>query len=99
MLDVHRVAAETHRSAETVRRWIWSGRLRAHKEGRKLVIARVDLDAMAGVRANPIDLATWIREWDAMRAGKPIGRAQTAADLVLEDRRRRSEADLGDAGR
>ena len=100
LVDVRQAAAETGRTAETVRRWIWSGRLRARKEGRRLLIARGDLDSLTRAgQVQAIDLATWIAERDATRPPGSARHGRTAADLVIEDRRRRSMAASGNAGR
>ncbi len=45
MLTVPEAAARTGRNPETIRRWIRSGRLRAHKVGTQHVIEEHDLDA------------------------------------------------------
>jgi len=90
-LDVAAAAAAAGRSAETVRRWVWSGRLRAHKRGNKLFIARSDLDRLLGSRgiAGAMSLADWVAAVE--RSGLKKGpRGATAADLILEERRRRS---------
>jgi excisionase family DNA binding protein len=90
-LDVAAAAAVAGRSAETVRRWVWSGRLRAHRRGNKLLIARTDLDRLLGSSgiAGAISLAEWVAavESSGLKKGP---RGATAADLVLEERRHRS---------
>ena len=50
MLTVRDVARACGRSEETVRRWVWSGKLRARKLGNQLFVARGDLTAMRGGR-------------------------------------------------
>jgi len=47
MLTVPEAARRTGRNAETIRRWIRSGRLRARKVGTQHVIDEADLDAMS----------------------------------------------------
>lgn len=90
-LDVAAAAAVAGRSAETVRRWVWSGRLRAHRRGNKLLIARSDLDRLLGSSgiAAAISLADWVAavESSGLKKGP---RGATAADLVLQERRLRS---------
>jgi len=91
-LDVIAAASVAGRSAETVRRWVWSGRLRAHKRGNKLLIDRSDLERLitsSGGRKS-LTLAEWLEsvEQSALKSGAT---AQSAADLVLADRRARSE--------
>lgn len=90
-IDVAAAAAIAGRSAETVRRWVWSGRLRAHKVGKKLLIHRSELERLlrAGGRAHKLTLAEWLKELD--RSGlKSAATATSAADLIIEDRRARS---------
>lgn len=94
MLDVSEAARVAHRSPETVRRWVWSGKLAASRHGRRLMIARADLAHL--ITPPGTGMALSLAEWaDTARAAltKPeqpsLG---SAADLVLADRRRRSEA-------
>jgi excisionase family DNA binding protein len=91
-LDVIAAASVAGRSAETVRRWVWSGRLRAHKRGNKLLIDRSDLERLIKSSAGrqSLTLAEWLEslEQSALKAGAS---ARSAADLVLADRRARSE--------
>lgn len=90
-LDVIAAAAVAGRSAETVRRWVWSGRLRAHKRGNKLLIERSDLDRLLKLSTgkNALTLAQWLDS--VKRSGlKSRANAESAADLVLADRRARS---------
>jgi excisionase family DNA binding protein len=90
-LDVAAAASVAGRSAETVRRWVWSGRLRAHKRGNKLLIARSDLDRLLGSIGivSAMSLADWVAavESSGLKKGP---RGATAADLVLKERRLRS---------
>jgi excisionase family DNA binding protein len=97
-LDVVAAAAVAGRSAETVRRWVWSGRLRAHRRGNKLLIARADLDRLLGSRGieGAVSLADWLAaiESSGLKKGP---RGATAADLVIEERRLRSLGRSADA--
>ena len=90
-LDVAAAAAVAGRSAETVRRWVWSGRLRAQRRGNKLLIARSDLDRLLGSSGivAAMSLVDWVAavESSGLKKGP---RGATAADLVLEERRLRS---------
>ena len=90
-LDIAAAASVAGRSAETVRRWVWSGRLRAHRRGNKLLIARSDLDRLLGSKGivSAMSLADWVAavESSGLKEG-PHG--ATAADIVLEERRLRS---------
>lgn len=83
-------ALRVGRTPETVRRWIWSGRLSARKRGNVLYIAERDLAGIAAPAETypPSDrptLASWLAEVDAWRAASP-GDGRSAADLVLADR-------------
>ena len=90
-LDVIAAAAMAGRSTETVRRWVWSGRLRAHKRGNKLLIAHADLARLLGSRgiSSGISLADWMADVESSGLKKGA-RSESAAGLVLEDRRVRS---------
>jgi hypothetical protein len=75
-----------------VRRWVWSGRLRARKRGKKLWIARADLERLlrSDGRAAKPTLAQWLD--DLQQSGlKAAATAASAADLVIADRMTRSE--------
>jgi excisionase family DNA binding protein len=87
-LDIRDAARLTGRSAETVRRWVWAGRIRARKSGKRLLVLRGDLEALAGTDRKRLSL----REWQAI-AHKTLRRptvGRSASDLVLDDRRERS---------
>jgi excisionase family DNA binding protein len=47
LMTVREIARACHRSEETVRRWIWSGKLPARKLGNQLFAKRSDVEAMA----------------------------------------------------
>ena len=90
-IDVLQAAALAGRSAETIRRWVWSGRLKAHKRGNKLLIGRAQLDEV--MSSAGIGETRTIEEWlaELQRSGVKRGASeQSAADLVLDDRRERS---------
>lgn len=97
MLDVREAAALARRSSETVRRWVWSGRLPATRVGRKLLVARRDVEQIMSGGATPtpepqLSLREWARLVKAERArhGRRGAPGTSAADLVLADRRERS---------
>lgn len=91
MLDVRETAQLAGRTPETVRRWIWAGRLTARRHGSKLLVARRDVDEL--VRGGPTSPVMSLVEWAATveeqrRAGAlgdPAAQS-SAADLVLDDR-------------
>jgi excisionase family DNA binding protein len=85
LLDIRQAAADTGRSAETVRRWIWSGKLAATKRGNRLLIDRTELERFLPDRpdTSPPGLAGWAAELEQAAVG-----GRSAADLVLERRAR-----------
>jgi excisionase family DNA binding protein len=99
MVEVAEAARLANRTPETIRRWVWSGRLPARKEGNRLLIARSAVITAASGRdraqAAPRTLSDWrdlvsrARAQGALGAQRP---AQSAADLVLEDRSAREPA-------
>jgi len=90
MLDVKEAAALAGRTPETVRRWIWSGRLVAQRQGRRLMVDRDDVLRVAGAPQSGGRLT--LREWAVDVRGHDGQRRTetTAADLVAEDRAVRS---------
>lgn len=91
LLDIREAALLTGRHPETVRRWVWSGRLRRHSRGRRLLVERAELVALCGLdRASGPTLAQWRDRARAFRAESIDGRApRSAADLVIADRSER----------
>jgi excisionase family DNA binding protein len=88
-LDIKAAARLTGRSSETIRRWVWSGRLRARKLGKRLFVLRDDVEALAGSRpTQPLSLAEWRAYANKVLRRSAAGRS--ASDLVLADRRARS---------
>ena len=91
MLDVRETAELAGRTPETVRRWIWSGRLAARRHGSKLLVTRDDVDRLirgAGAPAR-LTLAAWTATVEGQRRSGALGNLSTegsAADLVLNDR-------------
>ena len=89
MVDVHEAARLAGRSPETVRRWVWSGRLQAVKQGNKYFIRSADLPArVTSDEPGAMTLAEWAALRDARLPRRPSG--GSAADLVLEDRAERA---------
>lgn len=90
LIDVRRAAAVVGRHPETIRRWIWSGRLPAIRRGRRLLVAASEVRRL-GRSVGPLgSLAEWLelrRSSELLLAS--AGSGQGAADLVIEDRRRR----------
>ena len=100
MLDVRRAAALVGRHPETVRRWVWSGRLDARRQGNRLLVSRADVEALAeGEGLGARSLAAWAD--CALAAGAASGsrgRRRSAADLVIGDRALRAGAADAHAG-
>lgn len=90
LIDVRRAAALIGRHPETIRRWIWAGRLIAVRRGRRLFVASSDVQRLAGPADLRLDLWSWreLRRRTAL-SGVP-GSSRSAADLVIEDRRVRA---------
>ncbi len=93
MLNINEAALLARRSPETIRRWVWSGKLAACRQGRRLMVSHDELISV--IRPQGIAEARSLAEWTDMarqalsKPGRPsVG---SAADLVLSDRRRRSE--------
>jgi len=104
LLDVRAAAAAVGRHPETVRRWVWSGRLPATRRGNRLLVARRDLESLADTTGTkPLTLAEWAARTqarlEASAAAQPDEPPRSAADLVLEDRWRRSAEDWPYPGR
>jgi excisionase family DNA binding protein len=97
ILTVREAAVQVGRAPETIRRWIWSGRLAAHKRGNRLMVARQELERIAAAAQLP-DLTAWVAAIDSRGVDKSSGRARSAADLVLEDRRSRLTGEGRHAG-
>jgi excisionase family DNA binding protein len=93
VLDVRDAAAAVGRHPETIRRWVWSGQLRARREGRRLLVRRADLEAVAGTVPVERDLAAWARSVRLARGEWAGGTRATASNLVFEDRSQRSNGD------
>jgi excisionase family DNA binding protein len=91
MLDVRETARLAGRTPETVRRWIWSGRLAARRHGSRLLVSRDDVDQLIHSRPAParLTLAAWAAAVDEQRQAGALGDTSadsSAADLVLDDR-------------
>lgn len=53
LMTVREVARACNRTEETVRRWIWSGKLPARKIGNQLFVERAALAGVSGARPQP----------------------------------------------
>jgi excisionase family DNA binding protein len=82
-VDVHEAALLAGRSPETVRRWVWTGRVDAVKSGNKLLVRRSDVAARPDVEGQRLALGAWqelLAPADRSKSGV------SARDLVAEDR-------------
>ena len=97
LVTVREAAELAGRTPETIRRWVWSGRLAAQRDGGRLLVERAEVQRIArGAPGDgspePISLSAWAAE---VRATRGVGEAgASAADLVLADRADR-EAGVG----
>lgn len=88
-IGVREAAALVGRHPETVRRWVWSGRLKAIKSGNRLQMSPADVKAAAGAAAEPrITLAEWAEEAARLRASyeQPHDGGASALEILLEER-------------
>jgi excisionase family DNA binding protein len=67
MLTVPEAARRVNRNPETIRRWIRSGRLRAHKVGTQHVIEEADLEGFLEGEMVPLPPG-----WDRTFWGEPM---------------------------
>jgi excisionase family DNA binding protein len=96
-LTVREAAQRVRRSEETIRRWIWTGRLPARKQGTSYRIDIAHLDHVAieyepehrGREAEESGLSSWLDDLDQWKAGLSARPGTSAAGLVIEDRRAR----------
>jgi hypothetical protein len=91
LIDVRHAAVLVGRHPETIRRWVWSGRLLAQRRGRRMLVVPSEVQSVAGQGAAIATLRLWADRASDMRSffetGVPRG---SAADLVIEDRLARS---------
>jgi excisionase family DNA binding protein len=71
-LSVREAARLSKRNEETVRRWIWSGKLRAQKLGGQYFIDRAVLDAVLGRRPASAEGAPRVAEPAAVYSPAPV---------------------------
>jgi excisionase family DNA binding protein len=98
-LTVPDAARRVGRSPETVRRWIWSGRLPSEKVGNQHLVDADALDLLAGA-TEPAqgslarvggEWGSWLSRADRLREDLRTSRRRlpAAADLLAESRRGR----------
>ena len=93
MVGVREAADLVGRTPETVRRWVWSGRLEARRDGNRLLLRRSDVVGLGEGQdpAAPLSLLEWAKQAKAAQRGARVG--TSAADLVLDDRAEREAPD------
>lgn len=94
-ISVREAARTLQRHPETIRRWVWTGRVTARRQGNRLLLDRAQLAAVAagGAGGGRPSLKEWAQHLDQRGAGRgATGRRASAADLVIGDRRERSIA-------
>lgn len=97
MLSVEEAARLARRTPETIRRWVWSGRLPARRAGRRLLVDRREVEQLVGAATSSSSERLSLEQWQQRvleerrqgRLGEPSGDV-SAADLVTADRRQRS---------
>ena len=99
-VTVREAARRAGRSEETIRRWIWSGRLPAVKRGRgyridarhlEEIIVEIEPGAVRHEQKKSLTMLEWLDAVDKWKASlpSPPQPGVSAADLVIEDRRAR----------
>lgn len=92
MLTVPEVARRVGVHPETVRRWIWSGRLRARKVGTQHVIAEEDLDMIGPTPATRQAMRwdRWFAELDDVELTdeERSAASRALAEIIRADRER-----------
>lgn len=86
VLDVREAALHVGRTPETVRRWVWSGKVTAIRQGHRLLIPRTDLDSAVADRDQDQSRMS-LADWAACVPRVESPQASSASALVLEDRR------------
>ncbi len=81
MVTVPEAARLVGRDAETIRRWIRTGRLRASKVGTQHVIDEADLQAVLGDEMLPLPA-----EWRQLPDGRPMPNVVRAVRLARSRR-------------
>ena len=84
MVDVREAAELSRRTPETIRRWVWSGRVHSVKNGNKLFVRRDDVAADSDAPADEPALS--LLEWAKSLPRKSDATGASARDLVLKDR-------------
>ncbi|MHB1502296.1 MAG: helix-turn-helix domain-containing protein [Candidatus Dormibacteria bacterium] len=88
-LNVREAALLVSRSPETIRRWVWSGALSVKRDGRRLLVSRQEVRALADEHGHSsgLTLPEWAEAARRAMVAAEVSRPESAADLVLLDRR------------
>lgn len=86
MLDVREAAATTRRTPETIRRWVWTGRVSSVKRGNRLLVPRAEVDALVTESRRETSVPTFASWAEGVVRQRRGASAATAADLVSDDR-------------
>ena len=87
-LSVREAAKACGKNAETIRRWIWSGKLPAEKLGNQLFVKQSDLKVLPGKDEDYARVEDWMRRARALRdkIRKRTGTEFDGTELVRESR-------------
>ncbi len=100
LIDTNRAATLVGRHPETIRRWVWSGRLAARRQGRRILVAESDVRALVAPGIQDASLREWAERARTSRATlSTTGSGASAADLIIDDRLLRSREATKRAGR
>ena len=92
LMTVRQAARASRRTTETVRRWIWEGKLPAQKLGNQLFIRRADLARLSAPDGRQ-DIATRLAALAALREVRERIRERLGGDFdILEALDRSREA-------
>lgn len=88
MLTVVEAARRIGRHPETIRRWIWSGRIRAEKVGGRHLIPESELDQAEGAEGPERSFAVWLEQLYELHdeLGFSRRRLPSGAELVRAER-------------
>lgn len=89
LITVPEAARKAKRNPETVRRWIWAGKLRSRKLGNQHMIEEEDLGRVLAEQAGSSDKPSW-EEWyrglKALNARIDSSKLPSAAEMIREVR-------------
>lgn len=85
MVDVREAAELSRRTPETIRRWVWSGRVRSVKNGNKLFVRRADVAPASG-KGQGHEPGLTLQAWAKLLPTAGDSSGVSARDLVLQDR-------------